>query len=170
MGAMRTLNLSLRPVGLEDAPLLHQLFLRSPGYFALMGMEPPALEDVARDLATLEGDGRRRVFLLVSEGEVVGYLDYKLHYPEPEDATLSLLLIREDRQGQGLGQRALTHLLENLVGAERLYAVVYGQNPRAKAFFQAQGFQHVKDGGPALSWYVLPLKKAPPQPALGREP
>ncbi|MFM9420343.1 N-acetyltransferase family protein [Thermus scotoductus] len=157
MGGMRTLNLSLRPVLPEDAPLLHQLFLRSPGYFALIGMEPPALEDVARDLATLEKDERRRAFLLYLEEEAVGYLDYKLRYPEPEDATLSLLLIREDRQGQGLGRRALEHLLNHLTGAERLYAVVYGNNARAKAFFQAQGFRHVKDGGPTLSWYVREL-------------
>ena len=157
MEGMRTLSLDLRPVGVEDAPLLHGLFLKSPGYFALIGMEPPALEDVARDLATLEKDERRRAFLLFQEVEAVGYLDYKLRYPEPEDATLSLLLIREDRQGQGLGRRALEHLLNHLTGAERLYAVVYGNNARAKAFFQAQGFRHVKDGGPTLSWYVREL-------------
>ncbi len=157
MGGMRTLSISLRPVHPEDAPLLHGLFLRSPGYFALIGMEPPALEDVARDLATLERDERRRAFLLLLEEEVVGYLDYKLHYPEPEDATLSLLLIREDCQGQGLGRRALEHLLNHLTGAERLYAVVYGNNARAKDFFRAQGFRHVKDGGPTLSWYVREL-------------
>lgn len=154
---MRTLTVSLRPVRPEDAPLLHRLFLHSPGYFALIGMDPPTLEDVARDLFTLEGDERRRAFLLLLEGEVVGYLDYKLRFPEPEDATLSLLLIREDRQGQGLGQKALNHLLAHLTETERLYAVVYGNNPRAKAFFQAQGFRHVKDGGPALSWYVREL-------------
>ncbi|TBH20768.1 GNAT family N-acetyltransferase [Thermus thermamylovorans] len=157
MGAMRTLSLAFRPVVPEDAPLLHRLFLQSPGYFALIGMEPPTLEDVVRDLATLEKDERRRAFLLLREGEAVGYMDYKLHYPEPQDATLSLLLIREDHQGQGLGQRALAHLMAHLAGAERLYVVVYGDNPRAKAFFQAQGFRHVKDGGPALSWYVREL-------------
>ncbi|GAB5603702.1 GNAT family N-acetyltransferase [Thermus sp. FJN-A] len=157
MGGMQTLRLSLRPVLPEDAPLLHQLFLQSPGYFALIGMEPPTLEDVVQDLRTLAKDERRRAFLLLLEEEAVGYLDYKLHYPEPEDATLSLLLIREDRQGQGLGQRALKYLVGHLAGMARLYAVVYGNNARAKAFFQGQGFRHVKDGGPALSWYVREL-------------
>lgn len=154
---MRALSLSLRPASPEDAPRLHGLFLRSPGYFALIGMEPPTLEDVLQDLLTLGKDPRRRAFLLLLEEEAVGYLDYKLHYPEEGDATLSLLLIREDHQGQGLGRRALRHLLSHLAGVERLYAVVYGHNPRAKAFFEAQGFRHVKDGGPALSWYVREL-------------
>ncbi len=154
---MRALSLSLRPASPEDAPVLHGLFLKSPGYFALIGMEPPTLEDVLQDLHTLTKDPRRRAFLLFLEEEAVGYLDYKLHYPEARDATLSLLLIREDHQGQGLGQRALRHLLDHLVGVERLYAVVYGHNPRAKAFFRSQGFRHVKDGGPTLSWYVREL-------------
>ncbi|GGN03618.1 N-acetyltransferase [Thermus composti] len=154
---MRTLNLVFRPVLLQDAPLLHELYLACPGYFTLIGMEPPGLEDVVRDLVTLQNDPRRRAFLILEEDEVVGYVDYKLHYPEAQDATLSLLLIREDRQGQGLGRRALAHLMGHLAGAERLYAVVYGNNPRAKAFFQGQGFRHVKDGGPALSWYVREL-------------
>ncbi|MGC8904043.1 N-acetyltransferase family protein [Thermus sp.] len=154
---MRALSLSLRPASPEDAPVLHGLFLRSPGYFALIGMEPPTLEDVLQDLRTLPQDPRRRAFLLFLEEEAVGYLDYKVHYPEARDATLSLLLIREDRQGQGLGKRALRHLLGHLAGVERLYAVVYGHNPRAKAFFRSQGFRHVKDGGPALSWYVREL-------------
>ncbi|AEV17027.1 hypothetical protein TCCBUS3UF1_19890 [Thermus sp. CCB_US3_UF1] len=157
MGGMRTLSLSLRRVLPEDAPLLHGLFGRSPSYFALIGAEPPSLEDVARDLATLEKDPRRRAFFLLLDAEAVGYLDYKLHYPEPQDATLSLLLIREDRQGQGLGRRALAHLVANLAGVERLYAVVYGHNPQAKGFFLSQGFRHVKDGGPPLSWYVREL-------------
>ncbi|WP_018110406.1 GNAT family N-acetyltransferase [Thermus igniterrae] len=157
MGRMRTLSLNLRPAQPEDAPLLHGLFRQSPGYFTLIGMEPPSLEDVVQDLLTLEKDPRRRAFLLLLGVEAVGYLDYKLHYPEPADATLSLLLIREDHQGQGLGRRALAHLMDHLAGAERLYAVVYGNNPRAKRFFQAQGFRHVKDGGPALSWYVREL-------------
>ncbi|WP_448566362.1 GNAT family N-acetyltransferase [Thermus sp.] len=166
MEAMRTQTLSFRPVKLADAALLQELFLKSPGYFALIGMEPPGLEDVLRDLHTLEQDPRRRAFLLFLEEEAVGYLDYKLHYPEEGDATLSLLLIREDRQGQGLGQRALRHLMENLVDVERLYAVVYGQNPKAKAFFLKEGFRHVKDGGPAVSWYVRTLRAGPDEGLL----
>jgi len=166
MGAMRTQTLSFRPVKLADAALLQELFLKSPGYFALIGMEPPSLEDVLRDLHTLEQDPRRRAFLLFQEEEAVGYLDYKLHYPEEGDATLSLLLIREDRQGQGLGQRALRHLMGHLAGVERLYAVVYGQNPRAKDFFLKEGFRHVKDGGPAVSWYVRALRAGPEEGLL----
>ena len=66
-------------------------------------------------------------------------------------------LIREDHQGRGLGRQALERFAAGLDGVRRLYAVVYGHNPKAKAFFQAQGFRYVKDGGPTLTWYVRPL-------------
>lgn len=104
---MRTLSLELRPLGPspeEEAPLVHAVYRASPGYFTLIGMELPTLEDVLQDLNTLAQDARRRAFLLFQGPEPLGYLDYKLHYPEEGDATLSLLLIREDRQGQGLGE------------------------------------------------------------------
>ena len=107
MGAMHVLTLDLAPVTPKDAPLLHRVFHLSPSYFALIGMELPTLEDVVRDLQTLEVDPRRRAFLLFLGQEPVGYLDAKLGYPEAEDATLSLLLIREDHQGRGLGRQAL---------------------------------------------------------------
>ncbi len=158
---MRTEALTLAPLGLEDALLVHRVFLQSPGYFELIGVELPSLEDVQQDLKTLETDPRRRAFLLFLGEEPVGYLDYKLHYPGPQEATLSLLLIREDRQGQGLGRLALRHLEEGLVGVERLYALVYGDNPRARGFFLAQGFEYVKDGGPTLSWYAKRLRTLP---------
>ena len=157
MGAMHVLTLDLAPVTPSDAPLLHRVFHLSPSYFALIGMELPTLEDVVRDLQTLEVDPRRRAFLLFLGQEPVGYLDAKLGYPEAEDATLSLLLIREDHQGRGLGRQALERFAAGLDGVRRLYAVVYGHNPKAKAFFQAQGFRYVKDGGPTLTWYVRPL-------------
>ena len=114
MGAMHVLTLDLAPVTPKDAPLLHRVFHLSPSYFALIGMELPTLEDVVRDLQTLEVDPRRRAFLLFLGQEPVGYLDAKLGYPEAEDATLSLLLIREDHQGRGLGRQALERFAAGL--------------------------------------------------------
>lgn len=156
---MRLVSVHFRPLTLEDAPLVHALYRESPAYFALIGMEIPALEDVVREISALAQDPRRRACLIQAHGEPVGYLDYKLHYPEEDAATLSLLLIRENLQGNGLGQAALAHLEEALAGSvRRLYAVVYGQNPRARRFFQAQGYRFVKDGGPPLAWYAKELK------------
>jgi RimJ/RimL family protein N-acetyltransferase len=147
-----------RRVQPASAPEIHHLYLKSPTYFHLIGMEAPSLADVERELAALEHDSRRRVSLLEHDGEVVGYLDYKLPYPEEGAATISLLLIREDLQGQGLGGRALGELEAQIKGqVGRLFAVVYGDNPVARRFWLRQGFTHLRDGGPSLSWYVKEL-------------
>lgn len=147
-----------RRVQPASAPEIHRLYLNSPTYFHLIGMEVPTLSDVERELGVLEQDPRRRVSLLEHEGEVVGYLDYKLPYPEEGAATISLLLIREDLQGQGLGARVLSELESQIKGqVGRLFAVVYGDNPVARRFWLRQGFAHLRDGGPSLSWYVKEL-------------
>ncbi|WP_026234505.1 GNAT family N-acetyltransferase [Calidithermus timidus] len=150
--------LHFRPAQLASAPEIHHLYSNSPTYFHLIGMEVPTLSDVERELEVLEQDPRRRVLLLERDGEVVGYLDYKLPYPEEGAATISLLLIREDLQGQGLGARALGELESQIKGqVGRLFAVVYGDNPAARRFWLRQGFAHLRDGGPSLSWYVKEL-------------
>lgn len=147
-----------RPVLPALAPEIHRLYLDSPTYFNLIGMEVPSLADVERELEVLEHDPRRRASLLEQDGEVVGYLDYKLTYPEDGAATISLLLIRESLQGQGLGARALGELEARLRGeVGRLFAVVYGDNPVARHFWSRQGFAHLRDSGPSLSWYVKDL-------------
>lgn len=147
-----------RTVQSTSAPEIHRLYLNSPTYFHLIGMEVPSLSDVERELGALEHDPRRRVSLLEHDGEVVGYLDYKLPYPEEGAATISLLLIREDLQGQGLGGRVLRELEAQIRGqVERLFAVVYGDNPVARRFWLRQGFAHLREGGPSLSWYVKKL-------------
>ncbi|PZA08698.1 MULTISPECIES: GNAT family N-acetyltransferase [unclassified Meiothermus] len=150
----------------DSASIIHELYQKSPTYFQLIGMEIPTLSDVEREVEALAHDPQRRCCLIATptpkEGrQVVGYLDYKLHYPEAMAATISLLLIAEEHQGQGFGSLALEHL-EGLLRGEvrKLYAVVYGNNPVAQRFWEARGFRHLKDGGPSLRWYVKDLPQA----------
>jgi ribosomal protein S18 acetylase RimI-like enzyme len=146
------------PLSTDSAPLLHQLYERSPAYFSLIGMEIPSLADVEQEVRTIQEDPRRRAQLLFHKGQVVGYLDYKLDYPEDGVATISLLLIEEACQRQGLGTAVIEDLEEALKGqVKALYAIVYGDNPVAKIFWIHRGFRHLKDGGPSVSWYAKRL-------------
>lgn len=162
--AMKTAaRLELIAVDPGSAPEIHLLYQKSPTYFRLIGMEIPTLGDVEREVEALAHDPQRRCCLVAApmhkeERQIVGYLDYKLHYPEPSAATISLLLIDEEHQGRGLGSLALEHLESLLSGdLRRLYAVVYGNNLAAQRFWEARGFRHFKDGGPSLRWYVKEL-------------
>ncbi len=141
-----------------DAPLLHAIYGQSPGYFRLLGSEPPALADVARELEAAARDPKRRIELLFWQGRAVGVLDYKRGHPARGEAAISLVLVAEPYRGRGIGRAAVTALEAELKAeVRRLYAVVYGQNPKAERFFQALGYRYWKRGGPALTWYQKPL-------------
>ncbi|GEM86208.1 GNAT family N-acetyltransferase [Meiothermus granaticius] len=151
-------RLELLPVTPEAAAVVHELYLRCPTYIALIGGDTPTLNDIQRELETLRHDTRRQAYLLFQEGKVIGFLDYKVAYPDLHSATVSLLLIDERLQNQGLGKLVVEQLEQLLSGrTERLFAVVYGNNEKAKAFWKRQGYTHAHDGGPSLSWYVKNL-------------
>jgi len=118
----------------------------------------PTLNDIQRELETLRHDTRRQAVLLLWQNRAVGFLDYKVAYPDLHSATIGLLLIEEKLQGQGLGKAAVEQLEVQLKERmNRLYAVVYGNNEQAKRFWERLGFEHLRDSGPTLSWYVKHL-------------
>jgi GNAT superfamily N-acetyltransferase len=179
--------LKFQPLALQHAPILHQLYLDTPDYFALLGTTPPSLGEVERDLQTALFDPRRCLELIYTEadpgGPPIGSLDYKLDFPESGDVTINLLLIRGDLQSSGLGQKAMRQFEnrlhrrsprmnldeQSLPGAAplqinpsaqvnpRLLASVLGENPRAVAFWQRLGFSFATDARPVMTWYAKPL-------------
>ncbi len=154
-----SVQLNFLPVTAESASIVHSLYLNCPTYLSLIGAETPSLTDIRRELETLRHDTRRQAVLLQQEDHVVGFLDYKVAYPDLHSATISLLLIDESLQGRGLGKAAVEQLETLLKGRmDRLYAVVYGSNEQAKRFWEKVGFSHLQDSGPTLSWYLKYLK------------
>ena len=128
--------MKFRSLALQHAPLLHQLYLDTPDYFALLGTRPPSIGEVEHDVQTALFDPRRCLELIyldratpttgtgsvgAEEGEAaapIGSLDYKLDFPEPGDVTINLLLIRGDLQSSGLGHQVV-RLLETRLHAAR---------------------------------------------------
>ncbi len=154
-----SVQLDFLPVNADSAATVHSLYLNCPTYLTLIGAETPSLNDIRRELETLRHDTRRQALLLLHTNHVVGFLDYKVAYPDLHSATISLLLIDESLQGRGLGKAAVEQLETQLRGRmDRLYAVVYGNNEQAKRFWEKVGFEHLRDSGPTLSWYLKPLR------------
>ncbi|WP_233554605.1 GNAT family N-acetyltransferase [Deinococcus cavernae] len=147
------------------APLLHSLYQATPGYFELLGSRLPNLSEVQADVNTAFADPRRHLELLHDEhGELVGSLDYKVGYPQEGDVTINLLLIREDRQNQRLGEQAVRQLEARLPsGTQRVLASVLGENPRGSRFWERQGYTFELDARPSMMWYAkrlnLPLAR-----------
>lgn len=166
-----------RPATVDDAGLIHALYLATPAYFDVISIPIPTCDEVRTDLETASRDPRRHteLVLLPAESpphpdgadvprdprtgrEVVGYLDYKLAYPEPNDATVNLLLIHGGLQSRGIGRRCVADLERRLRGrSRRVLASIYGQNPRAKRFWQSLGYHFAIDAKPILDWYAKEL-------------
>lgn len=180
---MKTLYPTLTPVRtraatVDDAPLVHDLYAATPGYFEIISIPVPTVEEVATDLATALADPRRHVEIVLSgdaetgsralasgcrndpvTGDpVVGYLDYKLDYPELGDATVNLLLVRPGLQSFGIGSACAQDLEARLAGrSRRLLASIYGENPSAKRFWERLGYHFAIDAKPLLEWYAKQL-------------
>jgi len=89
---------------------------------------------------------------------VAAYLDYKLDYPDPGDATVNLLLVRGGLQSRGIGGACALDLESRLRGrARRLLASIYGENPRARRFWENLGYVFAIDARPILDWYAKQL-------------
>lgn len=161
--------MNFTPLALHHAPLLHMLYAAAPGYFALLGSRVPSLSEVERDVEIALLDPRRRLELLHDpHGELVGSLDYKLEYPQAADLTINLLLIREDRQSQGLGEAAMRGLEGRLpANTERVLASVLGDNPRGARFWERLGYTFTVDARPVMTWYAKPLHTRLHEPGPG---
>lgn len=148
--------MNVTPLTMQHAPLLHTLYAAAPGYFELLGTRVPTPAEVQRDVEIALLDPRRRLELLHDEaGQLVGSLDCKHDYPEPGDLTINLLLIREDRQSQRLGEQAVQDLEGRLPpGTTRVLASVLGNNPRGARFWERQGYTFALDARPVMTWYA----------------
>ena len=154
--------MSLRSASLADAERIFSLYEASPSYFDIISIPLPTLEEVKRELEAAAHDPKRHTELLMTkEGgceRVVGYLDYKLDYPEAGDATVNLLLIPEELQNRGYGRLCIGELEAKLRGrTKRVLASIYGRNPRAKGFWRSLGYTFAIDARPVLDWYAKEL-------------
>jgi len=161
-----------------DAPLVHDLYAATPAYFEIISIPVPTPQEVATDIATAIQDPRRFIEIVLLDGPdneiigsdagcvadpvtgqpVAGYLDYKLDYPQEGDATVNLLLIRHGLQSYGVGTACAEDLERRLTGkAQRMLASIYGENPRARNFWERLGYTFAIDAKPLLEWYAKVL-------------
>jgi GNAT superfamily N-acetyltransferase len=154
---------------------VHALYRATPGYFEVISIPVPTAEEVRTEIEAAERDERRSIDLVleherpplaeadglydaVTRGWVVAYLDYKVDYPEPGDATVNLLLVHGALQDRGIGRLAVRDLERRLTGSvKRVLASIYGRNPAARRFWEGLGYTFAIDARPILDWYAKRL-------------
>lgn len=164
---------------LGDTQALYAVYRDSPDYFQMLGTEIPTAAEVELELGLALMDRRRHVELIEHGGQVVGVLDWKEAYPEPQDVTVNLLLLTPPQRGSGLGSRVMWDLESRLPSSTaRLMASVLGENPAGARFWERLGYRFAVDARPVMTWYAKPLgtsgasvpESGAPQGSAGERP
>lgn len=150
MSALPPPTVSLLPLNAADhADALQQVYRATPAYWQRLDLPGAPAGQAARDLADAAATPGRTLMGIVSpveEGggvELVGLVDFRLHWPEPQTVYVGMVMVAGPYQRRGIGRAAWALLRPWLAGpAGMLLArtAVEQYNPVALKFFQALGF------------------------------
>ena len=151
-------TISLAPLALDwHVAALQQVYLATPGYwtmFNFLTVPPGQAEHDLRSAAetpgrTMLGIVHRTAYDSKGEAaqadsiELVGVLDFRLHWPDEQVVYIGMVMVAEPYQRQGIGTQAWALLKPWLVDqAEMQHArlAVEQFNPTALQFFESLGF------------------------------
>lgn len=149
---------SLLPLTSADhAPALQQVYAASPAYWQMYELPAAPAHQAQRDLdaaastsgRTLLGIVRRLDPTDATRGvEMVGVVDFRLHWPEPKLAYVALMMVAEPYQRQSIATQAwqlLAPWLHQSAHMARVRTGVEQFNPAALRFFQSVGFHLTGD-------------------------
>lgn len=131
---------------------LQAVYAAAPGYWRLYHLPGPPEDHAARELAAVQTTPGRALLAIVRPldrddpalgAEMIGVLDFRLHWPEKGIAYIALLLVAEALQRQGVGTQAWSLLKPWLARTAGIHAVRTGVeqfNVVALKFWEAQGF------------------------------
>ena len=128
-----------------DAATVLDLYGRASDFLDLESGRTPddaVVEEYFTD-APPGGDAATSLKLgLFEDGRLVGIVDLAFGYPRASDAYLGLMVFAREARGRGLGRVFLRHVEQAARdrGATRLLLAVLEANPRARAFWESEGF------------------------------
>jgi ribosomal protein S18 acetylase RimI-like enzyme len=153
MTAPLTSAISLLPLTLADhAEALQEVYRATPGYWQMYHLASSPAGQAERDLEaaastpgrTLLGIVRRIAPNDATAGvEMVGIIDFRLHWPDPDVAYIGMVMVAEPYQRQGIGSAAWHLLAPWLAQGAQMSSARLGVeqfNPNALLFFQSLGF------------------------------
>lgn len=145
--------ISLLPLDPElHTDALQEVYAHAPGYWEMYHLPGAPAGQAQRDLAAVQAEaGRSALGILLPNrpgdpsagAQLIGLLDFRMHWPEPGTVYVGLVLVAEPFQRQGAASAAWTLLEEWLTGQAgivRARLTVEQFNPGALHFFQHVGF------------------------------
>jgi RimJ/RimL family protein N-acetyltransferase len=143
-------TVSLLPLSAADhAEALQQVYRATPAYWQRLELPGAPAGQARRDLEDAAAMPGRSLMGIVQPApdtpgvELVGLVDFRLHWPEPQTVYVGMVMVAAPYQRRGIGRAAWRLLRPWLAGpAGMLLArtAVEQFNPGALKFFQALGF------------------------------
>ncbi len=148
-----TFQITLMPLSTEHhEALLQEVYANTPGYWAMYSMLTAPNGQAARDLAEAKETLGRTMMGIVKPiapgnpdagGEMIGLVDFRLHWPGEQIAYVGMVMVAEPLQRQGIGTQAWALLepwLAGNAGIRKARVGVEQFNTGAMAFFHRLGF------------------------------
>lgn len=138
---------TVRALGADDVDALQRLLESVPGYAERITGYPPGPSDgLSALLSVPDGvDPARKHGIGLWEGPgLVAFADVLVGYPSASSAFIGLLVVRGDRQQEGLGAAMHEAVVDRVrgVGVERLRLGVVATNAEvAEPFWRALGYE-----------------------------
>jgi RimJ/RimL family protein N-acetyltransferase len=146
--------ISLTPLSAEHhADALQEVYATTPSYWHMYNLPGPPVDQAKRDLQEAADTPGRTMLGIVQRlkptdpragGQLIGLLDFRVGWPQPQIAYLGMIMVAEPFQRQGQGRRAWRMWLQWLRRATDCQIVRVGVeqfNPGALKFCQRLGFQ-----------------------------
>jgi RimJ/RimL family protein N-acetyltransferase len=145
-------TVSLIPLTLEDhVDALQQVYRATPGYWQMYSLPSSPAGQAERDLqAAQETPGRTLMGIVqrtaddgTSAPEMIGMIDFRLHWPDEGTVYVGLMMVAQPYQRRGIGSQAWRLLEPWLAGPAQITKARLGVeqfNPGALQFFQHLGF------------------------------
>lgn len=166
----------------DDADAIQDLLEASPGYTRRVDGRAVAPDD-GREILTALPPGLdpagKAVLGLEDGGQLFALCDVLSHWPDPGIAHIGLLLVREGRQGEGLGramhEAVLAHLAPDRALTRLRAGIVAGNAEVAEPFWRRLGYRPMGEVKPyesgearstvAIWTRALDGQPPPPRPA-----
>ena len=132
--------------------MLQEVYANTPGYWAMYNLLTAPAGQAERDLREAEETSGRTMMGIVKPieagnpdagGEMIGLVDFRLHWPGEGIAYLGMVMVAEPLQRQAIGTQAwnlLAPWLASEAGIDKVRIGVEQFNTGAMAFFHRLGF------------------------------
>jgi len=139
-----------KPLTVADRGRLETLCRECTEFFELVEGQPGGSATAGEILGPLPANvtsGAKSIFGLERGNELIGVAELLAGFPLPNEWYVGLLLLRPDARCAGAGTMVWENLRERMraEGAVAARLIVQKQNPRARRFWERQGFTVEKE-------------------------